>query len=196
MISPIASQQISNRITIPANQQYPVPFVGSFVAILSNNGSIDCLVSMDNGTTTKLRAGSGLPCVKWNEDQTSLIPAIFKRVIFENTLSVPITIEYLISLGTSTIPVVINDTVRVESQGVPVARASIAAVVGGIAVPISADAKAINIQPTGVGVVVEVGGNRIATIGEGDFMTFPWSNITLTLKGDGATSTVYVTEVQ
>lgn len=193
---PISNQQKSGRITIKANDAVNIPFFGSFVAILTNNTTVDVLVSMDDGMESPLRAGAGIKAVRLTDDRRSLIPAVFNRVTFRNTLSVAMTIEYMVSLGESTIPVVINDTVRVEGDGVPVGRDPVAAVVGGIACEISAAAKSISIQPTTNGVIIEVGGKVVARIGEGDFMTFGWSNVSLTLKGDGGTSTVYVTEVQ
>lgn len=196
MIRPIANQQDSKRTVIKANAQYSFPFIGSFVAILSTTGTVDVLVSLDNGTPTKLRAGASIDAVRLTKDGASLEPAIFRRVTIENTLDVPITVEYMVSLGKSNIPLVINDTVRVEGAGVPVGRDSIAAVIGGVTAQVSAAAKAVTIQPETNGVIIEAGGKRIANVADGDFMTFPWTNVELTLKGDGGTSTVYLAEVQ
>ncbi len=197
MIRPaIANQQKSDTIIIPANGSVRIPFSGSFIAVLWNNSTANVLVSADDGIVSPIRAGTGFPCLQLVEDGSSYKPAVYRHVRFHNPLDVEMTVEYFLSLGDSQLPTVIGHTVRVEGDGVPTGRPAIAATVGGVPAIISADAMAVTIQPETTGLIVEVDGNVVAKIGAGDFMTFPWSNVTLTLKGDGGTSTVYLAEVQ
>ncbi|MBN2783794.1 MAG: hypothetical protein JXR25_03120 [Pontiellaceae bacterium] len=194
---PISNQQMSRSVTIPANSEVSVPFKGSYIAILSNNTTRDVMVSADDGLESPVRAGSGYPCVRLNNSKTSYEPAVYSRVTFKNPLDSEMTIEYMLSLGEAKLPMVINDTVRVESNGVPVGRDAVLATVAGTPVVISANAKAVEIQPVGGGVLVcDADGKQIFQVGDLDDVIRPYSNCTLIIKGDGADVTTHVSEVQ
>ncbi|MBN2684400.1 MAG: hypothetical protein JXR40_03905 [Pontiellaceae bacterium] len=96
---PISNQQQSRELTIPAHGEKTIPFIGSYVAVLSNTGAGDVLVSMDNGISNFIKAGTGYPCVRLSQDKTTYEPAVYKRVVFENRTDYPMTIEYILSLG-------------------------------------------------------------------------------------------------
>jgi hypothetical protein len=96
---PISNQQQSRRLTIPAHSQKHVPFRGSYVAIYSNTSNADVLVSMDNGISNFIKAGTGYPCVRLSQDKTTYEPAVYTRVTFENTSDAAMEIEYVLSLG-------------------------------------------------------------------------------------------------
>ena len=96
---PITNQQKGRKLTIPANSERQVPFRGSYVAIYSNTSSEDVLVSMDNGISNFIKAGTGYPCVRLSKDKTTYAPAVFTRTTFENRTDADMTIEYVLSLG-------------------------------------------------------------------------------------------------
>lgn len=127
----------------------------------------------------------------------SVADDVFTSLQVKNTGTSTITFHLIAVLGdVANYNLALVGAIDIKGAGLPVGRAAISAAVGGVTAAISVSAKAVTIQPETNGVIVEAGGFRLAKIGAGDFMTFPWSGVTLTLKGDGGTSTVYLAEVQ
>jgi hypothetical protein len=95
-------QMLQLPLTLSPNEVRRINFTGSFISILSNTTNIDPIVSADNGTSTAIKAGVGLPAVQLSDDQTSLIPAVFRYVDFKNpSENEEMTIVFLLSLGTA-----------------------------------------------------------------------------------------------
>ncbi len=96
---PISNNQKFGKVTVSAQSEKEVPFLGSYVAIFSNTASTDVLISMDNGISNFIKAGTGYPVVRLSPDKKTYEPATFNKVRFHNTSDESMTIEYVLSLG-------------------------------------------------------------------------------------------------
>lgn len=95
----IANQQQSGKITLQPNQRKRVPFRGSYLAIFTNNTTRDVIVSIDSGISNSVKAGTGYPTVRLSADRETYEPSIYSYVDFINPADVPMTVEYVLSLG-------------------------------------------------------------------------------------------------
>jgi hypothetical protein len=93
-------QQRSGLLALSPNETRRINFTGSYISILTNNTTIDVLVSADSGTSAPVKAGIGFPTVSLSADQSTHVPAVFAYVDFTNpSNSETMTVEYLLSLG-------------------------------------------------------------------------------------------------
>ena len=115
---PISNQQQSRELTIPPQSERRIPFIGSYIAVLSNTAGKDVWVSADDGIENPIKKGTGYPCVRLSNDGTTYEPAVYNRVTFFNRTDEPMTIEYILSLGPVTdTRAVIQGWLQVDSSG-------------------------------------------------------------------------------
>ena len=99
----VTNHPFRTKISLGPNEPKKISFTGSYVAILSNTASVDPLISIDQGLTFPMEAGTGLPTVRLSEDGQTLVPAIFKSVTFINSSnSETMVIDIQMSLGPMT----------------------------------------------------------------------------------------------
>jgi len=95
-------QMLQLPLTLSPQEVRRINFTGSFISILSNTTNIDPIVCADNGTSTALKAGIGLPAVEMSADMITHTPAVFRYVDFKNPSETEtMTIVFLLALGTA-----------------------------------------------------------------------------------------------
>jgi hypothetical protein len=101
-MNPVLIQQRQGKVTIKPNQSERIFFSGSYFSILSNTTTVDVIVSAESGSSSPCKAGVGMPTVRFAEDGTTLIPAVFTFLDFRNSSNTEtMTVEYLIVLGSA-----------------------------------------------------------------------------------------------
>ena len=196
---PISNQQSSRKITIPAGREKTISFQGSYIAVLSNSTSTDVHVSADNGIVSPVRAGSGYDCVRSTPDNSTHIPAVYKRVTFSNPLEDTVmVVEYVLSKGHVDLPSIINGYLYVNVAGEPDPRGwEVADTVAGLSIELYNNCMGVMIYVDAVAPVeVWKDGKFVCRRPANSTCALPFRNCTILLKGDGANANVAVTPVE